>query len=344
MSLSLEPEQLLGLRARIGKAGPYLTWERKMSDDLFVGIDVSKDSLDYAIWQDAERYQAKNQDEGISQLVAHLKRVQPKLIVVEATGGLEIAVVTALCLAQLPVAVVNPKRVRDFARSLGQLAKTDRIDATVLAHFAAAVQPRIYGMADEQAQHLAAALARRRQLMDMLVAEKNRVHRAHKDIRQRLKAHIAWLEQELEDFDRDLEQEVKNNPVWKAKDEILRSTKGVGPGLSITLLSDLPELGTLNRKKIAALVGIAPFNKDSGTQRGRRFVWGGRVHVRNALYMATLSATRYNPVIKKYYQRLIDEGKPFKVAMVACMRKLLTILNVMVRDLTPWRESPLAIS
>ncbi len=311
-----------------------------MSDDLFVGIDVSKDSLDYAIWQDAERYQVKNQEEGIGQLVAHLKKVQARLIVVEATGGLEIPLVSALCLAQLPVAVINPKRVRDFARSLGQLAKTDKIDARVLAHFAAAVQPRVYVMPDEQAQRLAALLARRRQLMDMLVAEKNRLHRAHKDIREHLKAHITWLEQELEDIDRGLQQEVQDNPVWKAKDEILRSTKGVGQGLSITLLSDLPELGSLNRKKIVALVGIAPFNQDSGIQHGRRFVWGGREHVRKALYMATLSAIRHNPVIKKFFDRLIEAGKAFKVAMVACMRKLLTILNVMIRDLTPWRESP----
>jgi transposase len=308
-----------------------------MSDKVFAGIDISKAYLDYAFWPATKQHQVENQENGISQLVAHLKQVQPQLIVVEATGGLEIPLVAALYLAKLPVAVINPKRARDFAKSLGQLAKTDTLDAGILAHFAAAIQPRLHVMPDEQAQALAAVLARRRQLVDMLVAEKNRLKRAHKGVRERLKAHIAWLKQEIDEQDQELRQAIKDNPVWKAKDELLQTTPSVGPGLSTTLISDVPELGTLNRKQIAALIGLAPYNRDSGTQRGTRSVWGGRAQVRNMLYMATLSAIRFNPVIKKFFERLTEEGKPFKVAMVASMRKFLTILNAMIRTNTPWK-------
>jgi transposase len=309
-----------------------------MSDNhLFVGIDVSKARLDYAFWPATKQHQVQNHEEGIGQLVAHLKQVHPQLIVVENTGGLEIPLVAALFQAKLQVAVINPKRARDFAKSLGQLAKTDRLDAEMLAHFAAAVQPRVYVMPDQQAQALEALLARRRQLVEMVVAEKNRLKRAHKDVRERLKAHIAWLEQEIEAYDQDLRQAIQDNPVWKAQDELLQTTPSVGPGLSTTLISDVPELGTLNRKQIAALIGLAPFNRDSGTQRGTRSIWGGRAHVRSILYMATLSAIRFNPVIKKFFERLTAEGKLFKVAIVACMRKFLTILNAMVRTNSPWK-------
>lgn len=312
-----------------------------MDEKTFVGLDVSQDQLDYAFWPEGATFQAKNQAEGIQQLVQHLKQVAPERIVVEATGGLEIEVVTALCQANLSVAVINPKRARDFARSTGQLAKTDRIDAVLLAHFGQAIRPRVYQMPDEQAQQLNALLTRRRQLIEMLVAEKNRLHSADRRVKERLKAHIAWLEAEIQDIDRNLKQAIEQNPVWKEKDEILRSVPGVGPGLSFTLLGDLPELGQLDRKKIAALVGIAPYNRDSGQQRGKRAVWGGRARVRHALYMPTLSAVRYNPVIKAFYENLIGAGKPYKVAITACMRKLLTILNAMIKHSSPWRYSPL---
>lgn len=302
----------------------------------FVGIDVSKQHLDYAFHDAATSERVSNDADGISQLVQEVKAGQVRLVVLEATGGLEMPVVAALLQAGVPTAVANPRQVRDFAKGLGKLAKTDKIDSQMLAQFAQTVNPRVYVLPDAQAQALAALLDRRRQVIEMLTAERNRRLRVHASQKARLQAHIDWLNAELDQLEQDLDEIIRQTPTWKAKDEQLRSTPGVGRGLACALISDVPELGTLNRKKIAALVGVAPFNRDSGFFRGRRRIWGGREHVRTMLYMATLSATRFNPVIRSFYQRLIKVGKPFKVAMVACMRKLLTILNALIKNGTHW--------
>jgi transposase len=308
-----------------------------MEKERFVGIDVSKHWLDFADWPTQRKGREANTEAGIDELVQHLTALQPGLVVLEATGGLEIPVVAALASAGLPVAVVNPRQVRDFARATGELAKTDPIDARILAHFGQAVRPEPRAIPDEQSRHLAAVLVRRRQLIEMLVAEKNRRQAARRELRPRLQAHIDWLEQELADLDQELEQAIRTSPAWRAEDDLLRSTPGVGKVLAATLIVDLPELGHLDRKQIAALVGVAPFNQDSGQGHRKRVVWGGRAQIRAVLYMASLSAIRFNPVIASFYQRLVEAGKPFKVAITACMRKLLTILNVMVRQGTPWR-------
>jgi transposase len=304
--------------------------------ETFVGIDVSKGHLDYAFSGEAASYQVANDDSGIAGLVQELKERQETLVVVEATGGLEMPVVAALLHGGVPTAIVNPRQVRDFAKGLGLLAKTDQIDSHVLARFAQTVRPRVYVLPDEQAQALAALLARRRQLQEMLTMERNRRSSIHASQRERLQGHIDWLQAELNQLDEELDQTIRDTPAWKAKDEILRSSPSVGKGLSSALIIDVPELGTLNRKKIAALVGVAPFNRDSGQFRGRRMIFGGREHVRTTLYMATLNATRFNPIIRTFYERLVKAGKPFKVAIVACMRKFLTILNAMVKNGTPW--------
>ena len=248
------------------------------------------------------------------------------MVLLEATGGLELPLVAALAAAALPVVVVNPRQVRDFARATGTLAKTDSLDAAVLAHFADAVRPSVRPLRDAETQVLNSMTARRHQVLTMLVSEKNRLGTAISAVRPRIESHIAWLEQELSDLDKELRQSLRQSPVWREKDELLRAVPGVGEQLSLTLLADLPELGALDRRQIAALVGVAPFNRDSGTLRGRRAVWGGRSRVRGVLYMGTLTATRYNPVIRDFYQRLLAAGKTKKVALVACMRKLLTIL------------------
>lgn len=304
---------------------------------IFVGIDVSEDQLDVAVRPSGQRWRLRNNESGIAELVNHLDELQPGLIVLEATGGLEMPAAGALVAKKHQVAVVNPRQTRDFAKATGQLAKTDKLDAGVLAHFADAVRPEVRPLPDEQAQAMAALLARRRQLIEMRTAEKNRLRLALPSVQPRISAHIAWLEEELADLDDDLEQQLRQNAHWREKDEILRSTPGVGPVLSKTLLIDLPELGTLNRKQIAALVGVAPLNQDSGRFRGRRRVWGGRAHVRTALYMAALVAARHNPVIREFYQRLLDAGKPHKVALTACMRKLLTMLNAMISSGSHWQ-------
>ena len=303
---------------------------------LFVGIDVSKDRLDVAVRPTGEAWQVPYDLQGISSLTGRLRELTPHLVVVEATGGMELVLVGELAAAQLPVAVVNPRQVRDFARAAGKLAKTDALDAQVLAHFAEAMNPEPRPLPDASTQELGALVARRRQLVGMITAEKNRVRTATQRIRPKVQEHIRWLEENLEELDRDLGDFMRSSPMWKDKDELLRSTPGVGPVLSMTLLSDLPELGALNRGEIAALVGVAPFNRDSGTLRGKRTVWGGRSQVRAALYMAALVATRYNPVLRDFYQRLCAAGKPKKVALTACMRKLLTILNVMVKHHSHW--------
>jgi transposase len=306
-------------------------------EDLYIGIDVSKGRLDVALRPTGEQWAVGNDEAGIAELVHRIKKLGPALVVLEATGGLEHPVVASLVAAGLSqVAVVNPRQVRDFARASGRLAKTDTIDANVLAHFADAMRPEARPVPDAQAQVLAALLARRRQLVEMLTAEKNRLGRAAVPIKERVRAHIQWLEQELKDVDNDMGAKLRKSPVWREKEELLRSVPGVGPVVSTTLMVELPELGSLTRQKIAVLVGVAPLNRDSGKFQGKRVTWGGRAPVRTALYMAILSAARYNPVISQHYKQLYSRGKAKKVAMVACMRKLLTILNSMVKHGSKW--------
>jgi transposase len=310
------------------------------SPSVYVGVDVSQDQLDYAIRPTGQRGQFSNNETGIAELVTQLTAVHPALIVLEATGGLELAATAALAGASCPVAVVNPRQARDFAKATGELAKTDRIDANMLAHFAEAIRPRVQALPDEQAQRLKALLTRRRQVLEMLVAERNRLAPTHPEVQGRLKEHITWLEHELDQLNHDLDQEVRHSPLWREHDQLLQSVPGVGKVLSTTLLGYLPELGILDRKAIAALVGVAPFNCDSGKFKGKRRVWGGREQVRYALYMSALSATRFNPVIRAFYQRLRQAGKPFKVAITACMHKLLIILNAIMKHQTPWSPTP----
>jgi transposase len=314
-----------------------------MSAESFVGIDVSKDRLDIALRPTSEHWTIDYTEAEVAQLVNRLKELQPALIVLEATGGLELPVAAALAAAGLPVAVVNPRQVRDFARANGRLAKSDPLDADVLAHFGQALRPPVRPLPDAEAQQLAALVTRRRQLLEMLKAERNRLASSLPAMRSRIQAHIDWLKQDLQTVEADLDQTVRQTAIWREKDDLLQSAPGVGRVLASTLLSDLPELGQLNRKAIAALVGIAPLNQDSGKRRGKRIIWGGRSTVRDVLYMATLSATRYNPVIKEFYQRLLAAGKAPKVALVACMRKFLTILNAMLAHKTPWRPAAVPV-
>jgi transposase len=303
---------------------------------VYVGIDVAKDWLDVAQRPGGEAWRVSSDETGIAALVERLKGVRPTLVVLEATGGLQIATVAALAVAGLRTAVVNPRQVRQFAGATGRLAKTDAIDAQVLAQFGEAVQPEVRPLPGATTRELSALVNRRRQLIEMLTAEKNRLRLATENVRPNIEAHIRWLEGELLDLERGLGEVIRSSPVWREQDNLLQSVPGVGPVLSSVLLADLPELGKLSRKEVAALVGVAPLNRDSGLFRGRRQVWGGRSHVRTALYMATLVATRHNPVIKCFYQRLLSGGKPKKVALTASMRKLLTILNAMVRHQRPW--------
>ena len=265
-----------------------------------------------------------------------IKPFLPLLIVFEATGGLETAAVGMLIAKGLPVVVINPRQVRDFAKATGKLAKTDAIDAHLIARFAEAVRPEVRPLKDEETQKLTALITRRRQIVEMITAEKNRLCRTTPWTFKDIQSHIAWLEKCLEKADKNLNNLLRKSPVWREKDEILQSTPGVGPVLSMTLLANLPELGTLNRKQIAALVGVAPLNRDSGLFRGKRMVWGGRGNIRSVLYMSVTCAIRFNPPLKKFYQRLRDAGKFHKVAMTACMRKLLVILNTMIKNRTYW--------
>jgi len=308
--------------------------------NVYVGIDVAKDWLDVAQRPGGEAWRVSSDEKGVAALVERLKGVRPTLVVLEATGGLQIPAVAALAAAGLRTVVVNPRQVRQFAGATGRLAKTDAIDAQVLAQFGEAVRPEVRPLPDAATQELSALVARRRQLIEMLTAEKNRLRLATKKVRPNIEAHIRWLEGELLNLEGGLGDVIRSSPVWRERDNLLRSVPGVGPVLSFVLLADLPELGKLSRKEVAALVGVAPLNRDSGLFRGRRQVWGGRSHVRTALYMAALVATRYNPVIKSFYQRLLSGGKPKKVALTACMRKLLTILNAMTRAQTSWQIPP----
>ena len=309
------------------------------TEGLFVGIDVSKDRLDIAVRPEGRRWEVSNDEKSIRLLVDSLKDLPSGLIIAEATGGLEIPLVSALAEAELPIVVVNPRQVRDFAKAVGQLAKTDKIDAGVLAHFGEALRPEVRPVKSRQLQELSALVSRRRQLVDMLTMEKNRLASAPKGIRKDITAHIAWLEKRLKDVNGKLSQTVENCPAWREKDEIMRSVPGVGPVFSCSLLANVPELGKLNRRQIASLIGVAPLNRDSGQHSGTRIVWGGRANVRSVLYMATVAAMRSNPVIKSFYQRLVGAGKKFKVAITACMRKLLTIINAMVRSGTMWQQN-----
>lgn len=310
--------------------------------EIFVGIDVSKKRLDIGIHGQTEVIQENNDEPGIGQVVKQLGQLRPSLIVVEASGGWEMPLVTELTLAQLPVVVVNPTRVRDFARALGQLAKTDVIDARVLAHFAHAVRPEVRALRNEEEITLNSLVTRRHQVVEITTGEKNRLQTVPSVVKERLENHIAWLVEELKTLNEEIKQLIGNSPVWQHKETVMVTAPGVGSVTAFTLLAELPELGQLNRQKIAALVGLAPINKDSGPRRGKRRVLGGRASVRSVLYMATLTATRYNPVIKSFYESLRCRGKEFKVAMTACMRKLLVILNAMVRDNKPWQEKPVA--
>jgi len=310
-----------------------------VSAPVFVGIDVAQAHLVLAVRATTETWQVPNTDAAFPDLIARLRALAPTLIVLEATGGYEHAVLSAVAAAGLPIVAVNPRQVRDFAKAFGILAKTDQIDAAILALFAERVRPAVRALPDADTAELAALLARRRQLLDMLTAERHRLAQARPAVRRSLQQHIHWLEQRVHDFDDDLSRRIRRSPVWRAKEDLLRSAPGIGPVVARTLLAVLPELGRLPRRPLAALVGLAPFNRDSGRHRGRRCIWGGRRTVRAALYMATLVATRHNPAIRACYQRLLTAGKPTKVALTVCMHKLLTILNAMVRTHQPWRDA-----
>ena len=310
-----------------------------MSEEVFVGIDVSATTLELARHGSQETATFANDEAGISELVAKVRAWQACLVVLEATGGWEMAVASELASAGLAVAIVNPRQMRNFAKAAGKLAKTDRIDALLIAHFAQAMRPKVRPLPDEQAQALAEVVTRRRQLVNMLTMEKNRRHGASKTMRARLQGHIEWLQTELAGADDELGKMVRESPMWQPKDALLQSVPGVGPVLSLTLLTELPELGTLNRKQIATLVGVAPLNCDSGKSHGKRRIWGGRAAVRAVLYMATTVAVRCNPVLRAFYERLTAAGKLFKVAITACMHKLLVILKAMVRDNRHWQAA-----
>ncbi|MFC1937572.1 IS110 family transposase [Chloroflexota bacterium] len=305
---------------------------------VYVGVDIPKDSLDVAVHDSDKQWRYSNDPAGITGLCKMLVKLEPALVVFEATGGYEMPLYLGLDEAGLLAAPVNARQIRDFARSTGKLAKTDSLDARVIAHFGYAIKPAPRPLPDTQ--ELKVVQARRIQLLEMITAETNRLRGVPKVLKGRIEAHIDWLKHELADTDRELKGMIEKDPVWREKDSLLQSTPGVGPTLSATLIAQLPELGTLNRRQIAALVGVAPLNRDSGKMHGRRIVWGGRANVRAVLYMATLVATRFNPAIRHFYLRLCSAGKRRKVALTACMRKLLTILNAMLKHHVPWSYSP----
>jgi transposase len=310
----------------------------KKKPQSFIGIDVCKQQLDVAAHEREYQFRCANEASAFDSLVAELIDLQPALIVLEATGGLEIPVVNALHAAGLPVVVVNPRQVRDFAKALGQLAKTDRLDARVLAHFAAAIKPPVRPIKSKEEQELDALTGRRGQLVEILSDEKNRRASAASDsVRKQIQEHIDWLKDRIKELDDQLKALLQSSAAWQVKDEILQSVPGIGPVTSFSMIADVPELGTLNRQEISKLVGVAPLNRDSGQKRGTRHIYGGRARPRSVLYMAALTAVRHNAVIKEFYQRLRANHKPFKVAITACMRKLLAIMNVMLRDGTRWK-------
>jgi transposase len=306
------------------------------ADAVYVGIDVAKTELVVAVRPTGQQWTVPQTEAGWAALATQLQALRPTLLLLEATGGLELPVATVLGAGGLPVAVVNPRQVRDFAKATGSLAKTDAVDAAVLARFAEAVRPLPRPTPDAATQALAALVRRRRQLVEMLTAERHRRATAAPAVRPRLAAHIRWLQRELDALTADLEAALRQHPCWRVQDDLLRSVPGVGPILAVTLLAGLPELGQLSRRAIAALVGVAPWSRDSGARRGPRRCWGGRADVRAVLYMGTLAGIRHNPLLRAFYQRLRQAGKRKKVALVACMRKLLTILNAMLKQHRPW--------
>ena len=309
-----------------------------MQDGIFIGIDVSKKRLDVDTYPVSNAAQFPNDEAGHVQLCATLQTLQPQRIIVEATGGLESSLVAHLAAARLPVVVINPRQARDFAKAIGILAKTDAVDARVLARFGYAIQPDIRPIKAEDVQKLEEVLTRRRQLVDMVTAEQNRKLQASVKMKKEIEEHIVWLKQRILIADTDMGNAIRESDVWQAKADLLRSIPGVGDVTVKTMIAELPELGHLNRREISALVGICPFNRDSGPQRGKRRIWGGRASVRAVLYMATLSAVRHNRTIRAFYEKLTNAGKLKKVALVACMRKLLTIMNTMTHNMTAWRE------
>lgn len=306
---------------------------------MYVGIDVSKKRLDVFIGPSGERLAFENSPPGHGELREKLIGRGPARIVLEASGGYESAVVATLHSAGLPVVAVNPRQVRDFARAKGKMAKTDAIDAQVLAEFAEAIKPELRPVADGELQELEALVARRRQIIEMLTAEKNRLLMSKGQVMRDIEEHVEWLKKRLRDMNKQLDELVQKSVAWREREDLLRSVPGIGPTTAKMLLAELPELGSLNRRQIARLVGVAPLNRDSGTLRGRRSIWGGRKHLRSALYMAALVAARFNPIIKAFYARLRSAGKTPKVALTACIRKLLTILNAMVKTNTAWKAA-----
>jgi transposase len=309
-----------------------------MNKGTFIGVDIAKASFEFVAYGDDRHFNLSNDEGGIQQAVKQMEKLSPELIVLEATGGFELPLVAALSMAELPVVVINPRQVRNFAKATGHLAKTDAIDAEVLAHYGAVVKPSVRLIPDAEMIMLKEIVSRRQQLVGILVAERNRLGTAHNHIvKEGIQLHIDWLKRQLDDTDGELQKQIESSPVWQTKDDLLRTVPGIGSTTSATLLANLPELGTLNRHQIAALAGVAPFNRDSGIMRGKRSVWGGRDRVKKALYMATIVAVRWNANIKVFYQRLCASGKAKKVALVACMRKLLIILNTMLKNNTSWR-------
>ena len=306
----------------------------------FVGIDVAKDQLDVHVRPSGQAFAVARDGEGLDALAAQLLALQPALVVVEATGGYETVVASRLAAAQLPLAVVNPAQIRSFARASGRLAKTDALDAAAIAHFAEALRPEPRAVPDAAARALGELVARRRQIIEMIVAERNRRRLiTQRRLLRSIDRLLAVLQQELTKLEQDIDDAIRGTPAWRADEDLLKSVPGVGTATARTLIAELPELGSLDRRKIAALVGVAPFNRDSGLFRGRRAIAGGRATVRTALYMAALTASRCNPVIAPFYQRLVRAGRAHKLALTACMRKLLTILNAILRDQRPWQSA-----
>lgn len=307
-------------------------------EQVFIGIDISKKQLDVATRPVMAHFQVDNDDQGIADLVKRLLELKPQLVLLEASGGFETLAAASLRQADLPAQIINPRQVREFACSTGKLAKTDKIDAAVLAHVAQLLQPPLRPWPEAQQQELAALMTRRHQLVEMIVMEKNRLGTAWSPkVRKSLQVHLHLLQEQLQELEQDLDDFIRRTPLYLEKAQLLQTVPGVGPLTSQSLIAWLPELGALNRKQIAALVGVAPFNRDSGQVRGRRAVWGGRKQLRPSLYMATISACRFNPVIQAFYQRLLQAGKRTKVGITACMRKLLTILNAVLKHQQPWR-------
>lgn len=307
-----------------------------MISNVFVGIDVAKDTIAIALLPGGESWEEKTTEDGLLRLISKLKTVNPKLVVMEATGGYESSILEVLWKNSIPVAVVNPRQVRSFAKAIGRLAKTDKIDASVIAHFAEAIKPKPKLQSDKQEKNLGDLVSRRRQILQMIVAEGNRRKRAVADLQKLIDKHLKWLKNALVELDEKLKLYISQTVEWRETDEILQSVPGIGKVVAYSLMAELPELGKLNRKQIAALVGVAPLNRDSGNMKGKRTCWGGRMGIRTSLYMATIVAMRFNKTIKEFYDRLCQNGKPKKVAITACIRKLLSILNAMMKNRVHW--------